>query len=269
MEAEFAGSVAVVTGAARGIGRAIALRLAKHGADVVIADINLAGAKEFNEALQAASVEDEVRALGRRSLGVEGDLGKSADAETLIARTIETFGRIDILVNCAGGAVTPHASSLASICPDDEIAKVFAANYNSMVYCSRAAVRHMRQQKSGAIINITSVAGFFATPTGHIAHYGASKAAMINYTRSLAGEVGPDGIRVNVVAPGIVMTARIAALAQARGMGNADQAAATPLRRLGEPDDIAKVVQFFASDLAGFVTGQCLAVTGGMPSVAC
>jgi NAD(P)-dependent dehydrogenase (short-subunit alcohol dehydrogenase family) len=269
MEAEFVGFVAVVTGAARGIGRAIALRLAQQGADVVIADINLAGAKDFGETLQAASVEDEIRALGRRSLGVEGDLGKSADAEALIAQTISAFGRIDILVNCAGGAVSPHESSRASISPDDEMAKVFAANYNSMVYCSRAAVRHMRERKSGVIINIASVAGFFPPPTGHIAHYGASKAAMINFTRSLAGEVGPDGIRVNAVAPGIVQTARIAALAQARGVGNSEQAAATPLRRLGEPDEVAKVVQFFASDLASYVTGQCLAVSGGLASVAC
>lgn len=269
MSQEFSGRVAVVTGGARGIGRAICLRLAQAGADVVVADVDLAAAKEFGEVLESESVEGEVRALGRRALGFEGDLGKSENAEALIKRTLETFGRVDILVNCAGGAVTPHESSLASLSPDDEIAKVFAANYGSMVYCCRAAVVPMRAQKNGAIINIASVAGFFPAPSGHIAHYGAAKAAIINYTRSLAGEVGPDGILVNAVAPGAVQTARIAALASARGFGSPDQALRSPLRRPAMPDDVAKVVQFFASDLSGFVTGQCLAVTGGSPSMAC
>ncbi len=266
---EFTGQVAVVTGAARGIGRAIALRLAQKGADVAIADLNLAGAKDFGEILEADSVADEIRALGRQSLGFEGDLGKSSNADALIAGTIEQFGRIDILVNCAGGAITPSATSRGSITPDDEIAAIFAGNYGSMVYCSRAAIPHMRKQQSGVIVNISSVAGFSAPPSGDLAHYGAAKAAVTNFTRSLAGELGPDGIRVNAVAPGLVATARIVALSKSRDVGTADQLARLPLRRPGTPDDIAKVVEFFASDMSSFVTGQCLAVTGGMPSIAC
>ena len=269
MDSEFAGQVAVVTGAARGIGRAIALRLAKNGADVAIADLDLAGAKEFDEVLEADSVEDEIRNLGRRSLGVEADLGRSENADALIEQTVAAFGRVDILVNCAGGATIPHEISRASVTPDAEMTAVFAANYGSMVFCSRAAVKQMRRQGNGVIVNIASVAGIFAPPTGDIAHYGASKAAMVSFTRSLAGEVGPDGIRVNAVAPGIIMTARIAALAGTRDVGTPEQAMGVPLGRMGEPDDVAKVVQFFASDLSAYVTGQCVAVTGGMPSLPC
>lgn len=269
MENEFKDRVVVVTGAARGLGRAIALHFARLGADVAVSDINLQGAADYGETLGAESVEAEIRALGRRSFALEGNLGDSAVAKALIEGTAGELGRIDILVNCAGGAVTPHELSKASDSPDDEIARTFGANYLSAVYCSRAAIPHMRKLGGGSIVNIASVAGIMPPPDGTIAHYGAAKAAMITYTRSLAGEVGPDNIRVNVVAPGVVLTARIKALAATRGTGSAQQAAMAPMRRLGETEDIAKVVQFFASDLAGFVTGQCLAVTGGFPAMAC
>jgi NAD(P)-dependent dehydrogenase (short-subunit alcohol dehydrogenase family) len=269
MENEFKDRVVVVTGAARGLGRAIALHFARLGADVAVADINLQGAADFGETLGAESVDAEIRALGRRSLAVQGNLGESAAAEALIERTISELGRIDILVNCAGGAVTPHELGRAATSSDEEIAKTFAANYGSMVYCCRAAVPHIRKRGGGAIVNIASVAGIMPPPDGSLAHYGAAKAAMIAYTRALAGEVGPDNIRVNAVAPGVVLTARIKALAQQRGAGTDQQAAMSPMRRHAETADIAKVVQFFASDLAGFVTGQCLAVTGGFPAVAC
>lgn len=269
MGEEFEGRVVLVTGAARGVGRAIALRFARLDADVAIADINLRGAQEVSETLDAESVEAEIVKLGRRSVGFQGDLGQSDQAEALIALAVAKLGRIDVLVNCAGGAFTPPPLSKASSCPDDEIAKTFAANYLSMVYCCRAAIPHMRAQGGGAIINIASIAGFLPPPDGSIAHYGAAKAAIINYTRSLASEVGPDGVRVNVVAPGVVLTSRIKALAGESGLGVSERAMQTPLRRLGEPEDVAKVVQFFASDLAGFVTGQCLTVSGGSPSVAC
>ena len=269
MDTEFSGKVAIVTGAARGIGRAIAVRFAQHGADVAIADLDLNGAAAFGEVIEAGSVEEEVRALGRRAIGVEGDLGKSEAADALIAQTMAAFGRIDILVNCAGGAIIDDQAGKASVASDDDIARVFAGNYNSMVYCTRAAIPHMRQQKSGAIINLSSVAGILAPPTGHLAHYGASKAAITSFTRSLAGELGPDGIRANVVAPGLIATARIVALSASRDVGTAEQIARIPLRRTGSAEDIAKAVHFFASDMASFVTGQCLAVTGGMPSIAC
>ncbi|WP_431871712.1 SDR family NAD(P)-dependent oxidoreductase [Allosphingosinicella sp.] len=266
---DLSGKAALVTGAARGIGRAIALRLAEAGADVAIADLDLSGAAEFGEQLSAASVEEEIRDLGRRATSFAGDLGISVNCDAFLAKSAVALGRIDILVNCAGGAIVPHDSGWGSAASDTDIEKIFAANYGSMAYCCRAAVPYMRQSKGGAIVNIASTAGYESQARGALAHYGAFKAAVINYARSLAAEVGHDGIRVNTVAPGIVMTARIAALAAARGIGTPDQAEATPLRRLGQADDIAKAVLFFASDLSGFVTGQCLAVNGGAPSLAC
>lgn len=262
------GRTAVVTGAARGIGRAIALQLAKAGADVVIADIDLAAASQFGETLSAASVEDEIRAFGRQSFGYEGNLGLSSNCSALIAETVERFGKIDILVNCAGGALTPHESSSGATCSDEDIRQIFAVNFDSMAFCSRAAVRHMRERKSGVIVNIASTAGYSPAPDGSMAHYAAAKAAVINFTRALASEVGPDGIRVNTVAPGLVMTSRVVATAKQRGFGSADQGAYFPLRRLGTPEDIAQVVEFFASDQSAYVTGQCLAVNGGNPAIA-
>lgn len=184
-------------------------------------------------------------------------------------RSLRELGPVDILVNCAGGATIAHEASRASQCSPADMAKVFAANFDSMVHCCRMAVPQMRDRQGGSIINIASVAGFSAPRDGTLAHYGAAKAAMLSFTRSLAGEVGAAGIRVNAVAPGVVLTARIRALSASRGIGSADQAQAAALRRLGEPEDIAKVVQFFASDLSGYVTGQCLAVDGGMAMAPC
>lgn len=262
------GRTAVVTGAARGIGRAIALQLAKAGADVAIADIDLAAAQQFDEPLDAASVEDEVRKLGRNALGFEGNLGLSATCNALMAQAVERFGKIDILVNCAGGAFTNHETSSGSTCSDEDMRQIFAANFDSMAFCSRAAVRYMREKKSGSIVNIASTAGYSPAPDGSMAHYAAAKAAVINFTRALASEVGPDGIRVNAVAPGLIMTSRVIATAKQRGFGSADQGAYFPLRRLGTPEDVAQVVEFFASDQSGYVTGQCLAVNGGNPATA-
>jgi len=268
-EVNLQGKVALVTGAARGIGRRIALRLAEAGADVAIADLDLGGAAEFGEPLSAATVEDEIRALGRKACGFTGDLGQSAACDAFVSVAAAALGRVDILVNCAGGAIVAHDRGWGTTGSDADIQRVFAGNYGSMAYCCRAAVPHMRRAGGGAIVNIASTAGYETQAGGALAHYGAFKASVINYARSLAAEVGKDGIRVNTVAPGIVMTARITALAATRGIGTPDQAAQTPLGRLGEADDIAKVVLFFASDLAGFVTGQCLAVNGGAPSLAC
>src|SRR3546814_20810309 len=146
---------------------------------------------------------------------------------------------------------------------------IFVAHDVSMAYWCGAAEAYMRQSKGGAIVNIASTAGYESQARCALAHYGAFKAAVINYARSLAAEVGHDGIRVNTVAPGIVMTARIAALAAARGIGTPDQAEATPLRRLGQTDDTAQPVLFFVSYLPGFVTRQCLSVDGRHLSHAC
>ena len=258
------GKVVVVTGAARGMGRAIALRLARAGADVALADIDLEGARVWGEVLNAATVADEVRAIGRRSIALQGDLSRRDAANELISKTVKELGRIDVVVNCAGGAITKMETSYASNSPDEDMQLLFGANYSSAVNCCQAAVPHLRSAGPGAaIVNITSGAGNAAVPNGSLAHYVASKHALTSYTRALAGELGPEGIRVNAIAPGIVFTARVATLAKERHLGTDEQVKGVALRRWGQADDIAKVVEFLASDMAGYITGQCIAVNGG------
>jgi NAD(P)-dependent dehydrogenase (short-subunit alcohol dehydrogenase family) len=261
---ELQGKVAIVTGAARGLGRAFALRLARMGADVVVADLNLDGAAEFGEQLGAASVPDEIRALGRRSLGVQGDLRDRTAANQLIARTQDEFGRIDILVNNAGGALGAVDRSFASTATDEDWAFMLQLNLMSTIHCCQAAVPHLRARGGGVIVNLASKAGLDAGARGgRLAPYGIAKTGVIQYTRFLANELGPDGIRVNCIAPGAITTARVVAQAQARNIGTAADAAAIPLGRLGTTEDVAGVLQFFVSEQSAYVTGQCLSVCGG------
>jgi 3-oxoacyl-[acyl-carrier protein] reductase len=261
--AELDGRVAVVTGAARGIGRAIALRLAKAGADLVLADIDLAAGKAYGGELTADSVEAEVVALGRRAISVEGDLSERPVATRVFDQALQSYGRVDVLAVAAGGALSPAETSFATITTEADQDLLFRANYTALVGCCQEAAPHMRAQKSGSIVTIVSQAGSYVQPDGRLAHYAAAKAAAISFTRSLAAELGPDGVRVNAVAPGATLTPRVAALAAERNMVTEESASGTALRRLGLADDIAKVVHFLASDLGGWVTGQCIAATGG------
>ncbi len=257
--------VAIVTGAGRGIGRAIALRLAAQGADVVVAARDLAHAERYGEELGAATVPDEIHALGRKSIGFEGDLCSRDVAKALIERTLETFGRIDILVNNAGGALSPVERSKASAMTDEDIEYMLKLNMLSAVYCCQEALPSMRARKAGSIINIASVAGVDSSKReGRLAPYGIAKAGLIHFTRYLAQDVGPDNIRANCIAAGTIATARILQSSKARGIGTDADLARISLRRLGTPDEVASVVQFFASDLSAYVTGQCLSVCGGV-----
>jgi len=258
------GQVAVVTGAARGLGRAYALRLAALGADVVIADIDLDSAKAFDEQLTAATVADEIRALGRRSLGVQGDLTQRAAARDLVARTLAEFGRIDILVNNAGGAFTPVERSTASLVPDEDTALMFGVNYLSALHCCQEAVPTMRTQGAGVIVNIATMAALDAAKSmTRLVPYSVAKGAVLQYTRYLASELGPDGIRVNCLSPGGMLTARIRKQAAERGMHGDKEMRRIPLRRFGVEEDCANVLEFLVTPLSGYVTGQCISVCGG------
>ena len=257
------GKVAIVTGAARGLGRAYALRLARLGADVAVVDIDLRGAAKFGETLNASTVPAEIEALGRKSIGIEADLASRAAVNDAVARVRDTLGRIDILVNNAGGAITPVERSKPSIVPDEDIRLTFDANLMSTIYCCQAVVPLMKGQKSGVIVNTASTAARVIAPGGGLSHYGVAKAAVSHYTRDLAAELGPFGIRVNAIAPGVMLTARIKALAEQRGIGTASEAERIPLRRLGEPEDCAGVIEFLVTDLSRYVTGQCISVCGG------
>ncbi len=256
--------VAIVTGAGRGIGRAIALKLAAQGADVVVQDLDLDGARQYGEELSAASVPDEIRALGRRSLGVEGDLCERRAALDLIERTREAFGRVDILVNNAGGALTPVDRSTATAIPPEDLEAMWQLNLMTAVHCSQAAMPLLRESGHGAIVNISSRAGIDpAKREARLTGYGLAKAALIQFTRHMAYEAGPWGVRVNAVAPGAVATARLQHLAAARNIGRPSDVENIPLRRMGTPEDIANAVHFLASDAASYISGQCLSVCGG------
>ncbi|MDQ7954968.1 MAG: SDR family NAD(P)-dependent oxidoreductase [Rhodocyclaceae bacterium] len=258
------GQVAIVTGAARGLGRAYALRLAQLGADVVVADIDLASAREFGESLTAPGVPEEIRALGRRSLGVEGDLRRRAGARALVQRTLAELGRIDILVNNAGGAFTPVERSLASQMPDEDTDAMLDVNYRSALFCSQEVLPTMRAQGGGVIVNIATLAALDPSrAAGRLAPYAIAKGAVTTLTRYLAQELGPQGIRVNCIAPGSMMTERIRKQAAERGMQNEKELKRIPLRRFGEVEDCANVLEFLVTPLSGYVTGQCISVCGG------
>ncbi len=260
---KLAGKAAIVTGAARGLGRAYALRLAALGADVAVVDIDLNAASEYGEALSAESVPAEIKRQGRRSLGIQADLTRRDEGQRAIREAYEAFGRLDILVNNAGGALTPAGRSHASESPEEDTRFLLDVNYMSAVHCCQAAAPLMKAQRSGVIVNISSQSGISTYQRGLLAAYAAAKAAVTTYTRYLAAELGPFGIRANCLAPGIMMTSRVAAQAVTRGVGTNDEAERIPLRRFGEVEDCAGVLEFLATDLSRYVTGQVISVCGG------
>jgi NAD(P)-dependent dehydrogenase (short-subunit alcohol dehydrogenase family) len=257
------GKVAIMAGGARGIGRACALRLADLGARVAVIDINLDGAAEFGERLGAASVADELRDRRGDGMGLEADLSDPAAAEQAVRTVADAWGRLDILVVPAGGAITPYARSQASATSDEDLTALVGANMRTVVNCCRSAVPRMRAAGGGVIVTMASGAALAVAPDGYLAAYGMTKAAVLQYTRYLAAEVGPSGIRVNCIAPGVIRTARIVAQSAMSNLVNDDAAKAIPLRRQGEPADIADAVQYLTTPLSAYVTGQVLAVNGG------
>ena len=260
------GKLAIVTGGAGGMGRSHALRLAKLGANVATLDIDLNVAARYGETLSAATVRDEILELGRDCIAIEADLSDRAAAFDAVKKIEQHFGRIDILVNNAGGAITPIENSSASSSSEEDRRKLFSVNFETAVNMCQACAPALRKQ-GGAIVN-TSTVGVSADDAGaRFAMYSASKAAIEKYTRSLAVELGPDGVRVNCVAPGLVATPRVASQAAARKLATGGQEAKIPLRRLGQASDITGVVEFLVSDLAGYVTGECIRVAGGLELV--
>jgi len=257
----FAGKVAVITGAGRGLGRGYALHLAKLGADIVVVDINLDSAREFGEELTAPTVVDEIRSLGRRSLGIQADVRIKREAGKIAQESLAQFGHIDILVNNAGGLLDHPENSYASTMAEEDLKSTLDRNLLGTIYCCQAVSLSMKERRSGKIVNIASFRGLRAAAKGWYASYGVAKAGIIHYTRYLASELGPYGINVNCISPGFVHTKRLAGRQEARK----DQILKRiPLGRWAEPEDIAKVVEFFCSDLSDYVTGQCLSVCGGL-----
>ena len=264
MNVDLQGKVAVVTGGARGIGRAIVLNLAKNGADIVIGDLDLSPADALENNSAQKTVMEEVQSMGQRCAAVAGDLSTRAQADALIAKAIKVFGRVDILVNNAGGMISSAETSRGSNMSEADLDLIFAVNLKSTIFCCQAAVEFMRKHGGGSIVNIASGVGLDASAReGRLAHYGMSKTSVIQYSRFLAVELGPENVRVNAVSPGMVGTARILKSAQERKISTDEDLLRVPLRRRGTPADIANAVIFFASDASAYVTGQCLSVCGG------
>src|SRR5579885_1265139 len=242
-----AGKTALITGSARGIGRATALELARLGAQIVI---NYRGSEEAAREVQAL-----IEGQGGKALAIGADVSQGAEVERLFARATETFGSVDILINNAG---LTRDNLLLRINEADWDA-VLATNLKSSYLCAKAALRGMLRARWGRIVNVSSVVGI-AGNAGQT-NYSAAKAGMIAFTKSLAQEVGSRGITVNAVAPGLVETELIAHLDEAARKRLLDHVA---LRRIGTPEDIAGVIAFLCTPAADYITGQVLVVDGGM-----
>jgi len=208
------------------------------GADVVITDINLSGAARIGEDLTAETLMAEVQAFGRRSLGVQGDLRDPGFVADRFAQRVAQVGRLDILVNNAGVAVARGSGPMPPEATNDGYTHIMDSNMRATMLCSEQAARIMRGQGSGAIIiNMSTQCGLAPLKGGSLGVY----AAVAAYTRNLAAEPGPDGIRVNAIAPGIIETARVRALPPGEGVGTPGQLEAVALRRRGQPGDVAEI----------------------------
>ena len=241
-----AGKTAFVTGSARGIGQAIALRLAEAGADIAVSDLQADWCEE--------SVE-KIRALGRKAEGYALNVADAAQVQEAIDQAHADFGRIDILVNNAG--ITKDG--LLMRMSEDDWDAVLDINLKGTFLCTKAVTKYMMKARTGAIVNIASVIGLMGNPGQ--ANYGASKAGVIALTKTTAKELASRGVRANAVAPGFIQTAMTDALSE-----DVQQAMLNviPLKTFGQPQEVADVVLFLASDLSSYVTGQVISVCGGM-----
>jgi len=287
LEQKLLGKVALVTGGARGLGRAYVLRLAQLGADVVVNDIDLEAYKEFGEHLDsykefgpqmtAPSVMDEVRNFGGRSLGIQADVTRKAEVDAMFKKILDEFGRLDILVNNAGGALTPPGARRPGASPypgpypmnasnasEEDFYYQFDVNFWGTVLCCQAAAIPMKKQGSGKIVNVSSVAGMQTGVGGGGMPYGVAKAAIIHYTRILAAELGRYNINVNCIAPGSILSSRAVAWGRNEPETRRRLESRIALGRLGLPEDCTKVVEFLVTDLSDYVTGQCIPICGGI-----
>jgi citronellol/citronellal dehydrogenase len=246
---DFTGRVAVVTGGSTGIGYATAWQLAKLGATIVIASRTAVE-------LEAASTRINGE-TGARCLAVTTDVKDEGAVTRMVQQTVDTFGRLDILINNAGGT---RMGPLEKI-PTHGWDSIFNLNARSAFLCTKLAGEHMIAQKCGAIVNISSTAGMTGVKGG--AHYSAAKAALQMFTTVTAAEWGRYGIRANCVAAGMIASPRAIAAWDAAGLGTSTMAHDIPLRRAGQPAEIANMIVFLASDAASYITGQTIAVNGG------
>jgi 3-oxoacyl-[acyl-carrier protein] reductase len=241
------GKAALVTGASRGIGREIALELARQGANVAV---NYSGSES-----KANEVVDEIKALGREAIAIKCDVSNSEEVAAMVKGTIDNFGKLDILVNNAG--ITKD--NLLMRMKEEEWDDVININLKGVFLCTKAVTRQMMKQRVGRIINIASVVGVSGNPGQ--ANYVAAKAGVIGLTKTAAKELASRNITVNAIAPGFITTDMTDKLSEEV---TAEMLKQIPLARLGEPKDIAKMTAFIASDDSAYMTGQTLHINGGM-----
>lgn len=238
---------AVVTGASRGIGRAIALELARRGARVVV--------NYHRNAEAAAEVVAAIEAASGQAIAVRADVGDFEQAAGLIRAATDAFGQVDILVNNAGTT----RDQLLMLMKEEDWDTVLRTNLKSVFNCCKAAARPMVRRRQGRIVNVTSISGIAGQ--GGQTNYAASKAGIIGFTKSLAKELGSRNVTVNCVAPGFIPTDLTAGLPEELKQRAIE---ATPLKRMGQPEEVAYAVAFLASDEASFITGETLTVDGGL-----
>jgi 3-oxoacyl-[acyl-carrier protein] reductase len=248
--------VAIVTGGTKGIGKGISLRFAREGCDVVV------NARHIEDARKVAA---EIKALGRRSLAIAADVSKSAEVNDMVARTIKEFGKIDILVNNAGGV---SGDSKIEDTTDEAWERVIGVNLTGQFLCCRAVVPHMKKKKYGKIINVASMGAI--NPPAPIVHYHSAKGGVLGLTTDLAFELAPYNITVNAILPGPIrtefFTEMLKKMSEAEGKAFFKMLEnKVPMHRMGEPEEIAGVALFLASELSSYVTGQAINAGGGLP----
>lgn len=249
--------VAIVTGAGRGIGRAIALRLAKDGIDVVVNDINETAIRQVSE---------EIHALGRKALAITADVSKEESVNSLVERVVNEFGKLDIMVANAGIAQVKQVIEMT----EDDWDKVFSVNAKGVFLCAKAAAKQMIKQKKGKIINCASIAG--KQGFGLLAHYSATKFAVVGFTQALAKELGAFGVTVNAYCPGIVGTDMWDLIDEKmgdylglpKGETLKKYSELITLGRVETPDDVACLVSYLASSDSDYMTGQAVNICGGV-----
>jgi NAD(P)-dependent dehydrogenase (short-subunit alcohol dehydrogenase family) len=250
--------VAIVTGGAKGMGRGIALKFAEEGARVVLCDLDVDGCR---------SVAKEVQAMGRQALAFEMDITKKAQIDRMVAGTLEEFGTIDVLINCAGGVPGTHASGATGTFDEAEWNRIININLTGPWLVTDAVLPTMKQNRYGRIVYISSMGA--VSPVVSVLHYHAAKAGIIGLSLNLAFELAPLNICVNTIVPGPIETPFWDALMPAGPEREAFFAAVSkhevPLGRMGQAQDIAGACLFFASGLSDYVTGQTLCVAGGQP----